>query len=1812
MRIKPVLVISIAIGITIFLSACKKNAVKLEYTNAKGEVPQLGNLVFRFNKSLMKDSLLNVWDSADYVTFEPRIPGRFRWESPDQLVFSPSQLLQPATSYTAKFNRELFRYSKYNKVEAADKISFNTPALALENAQVVWTMPDEATRNVIPQLDLFFNYKIDPARLKEKLSIEVDGKQTSFTPQTISSDSKISFRLASFKPEDRNYETKITIDKGLKPEGGTNSIQEAISENLSVPSPYVLTIQNVEAEYDGNEGTIRVTTNQQLVEADLKSYIGFAPSIQYTAEVDESGLTLRSDKFDLEKSYTVTFKEGMRGRIGGELKEESQHQVAFGELQAGISFTSKKAVYLSKRGAKNMEVKITNVPKVRITISKIYENNLVMTERYGYYPRATAASYESDDEEGDGAYYYDDYYRNDIELGDVIYQKEIDTRSLPKSGAGKILNVSQFEDRLPDFKGIYHVQISSMKDYWVKDSRFISVSDIGLVAKEGVDKIYVFANSIKTAEGMNGVNVSVYAKNNQLIGTGSTNGDGVAEIAYTKKEFSGFQPTMIIAKTDDDFNYLPFNSTRVNTSRFDVGGRRNNPSGLDAFVYAERDIYRPGEKINFSVIVRNREWKSPGEIPVKMKFLLPNGKELKEFRKTLNEEGSVEGSIEMALSAITGSYTLEVYTSNDLLLASEDFRIEEFVPDRIRVNAKLDKTFLKAGESTTLTVNAMNFFGPPAANRKYETEIQTRQKYFSPDKFEKFNFSFSNLNIPVEKEVKEGTTDAEGNAKITYTVPEHLKNTGVLQSTFYTTVFDETGRPVSRAASVDVYTQDVFFGIQYDGWYWHALNQPVKFILASVNKDGNAVSSKARVEIMKREYNTHLVNSGGYFRYESKVDVKSIEAKELTVGAASSYSFVPRIPGEYEIRVSIPGASSYVSQSFYSYGRWGWSDNNSFEVSNEGNVDIELDKKSYFTGENVKAHFRPPFSGRMLITMETDKLVKYQYVDVNVNDKERTVAVDLPLSSEHVPNVYITATLIKPHEISDLPLTVAHGFKNVKVEEKSRKMQVSIDAAKNVRSKTKQKVTVKAAPGSYVTLAAVDNGVLQVSNFESPDPYNFFYQKKALQVAAFDLYPLLFPEVRAKFSSTGGDGEADMNKRVNPMPAKRIKIVSYWSGIQKADGSGEATFEFSIPQFSGEIRLMAVAYKDQSFGSSEITMTVADPIVISTALPRFLSPGDTVTVPVTLSNTTAKPATISAAISVEGPLKIVGGNNQSVSINPKSESRAVFQVAADPSVAVGKIKIGVNGLGEKFNDETEISVRPASPLQKLSGSGSIAGGSNQKINIGLNDFIPSSISYKLVVSRSPALELGDHLRYLVEYPYGCTEQTVSAAFPQLYYGDMADLMGLNQKMKANANSNILEAIRKIKMRQTYKGGIMLWDNDGTEHWWATVYAAHFLLEAKKAGFDVDNSLIETTLGYINSRLKNRETINYYYNRNQSKMIAPKEVAYSLYVLAIAGKSNISSMNYYKSNQQLLALDSRYLLSAAYAAAGDKKSFNALLPSAFSGEESVSQTGGSFYSDVRDEAIALNALIDSDPGNSQVGIMAKHVSDKLKARDWLSTQERAFSFLSLGKLARSAVKSDVTADIKVNGKTVAKVEGGQWTGNQAALKGTNIDIETKGSGRLYYFWVAEGISTSGSYKEEDNYLRVRKRFYDRYGKPISGNTFKQNDLIIVGITLERSYSTDIENVVITDLLPAGFEIENPRTKEIPGMEWIKDAGDVRSLDVRDDRIHFFVDADQAKKHFYYAVRAVSPGVYKMGPVSADAMYNGEYHSYNGAGVIKVVQ
>ena len=887
---------------------------------------------------------------------------------------------------------------------------------------------------------------------------------------------------------------------------------------------------------------------------------------------------------------------------------------------------------------------------------------------------------------------------------------------------------------------------------------------------------------------------------------------------------------------------------------------------------------------------------------------------------------------------------------------------------------------------------------------------------------------------------------------------------------------------------------------------------------------------------------------------------------------------------------------------------WGYGDTQytSFEVNNEGNIDIKTDKEKYNSGETINALFTTPFEGRMLVTVERDHLIKYYYLDT----KNKAASLSLKADGDYLPNVYISATLFRPMSGDDMPLTVAHGIKPVTIESSANHLPVTIDVAAKSRANTKQTITVKTQPGAYVTIAAVDEGILQVKNYETPDPFKYFYQKVALVVNSYDIYPLLLPEIKTTKSSTGGDAaEAESNKRVNPVFVNRVKLVSFWSGIMQADASGMVRYNIDVPQFSGDLRVMATAYKGKAFGGADQHIKVADPIVISTALPRFFSPKDEVIMPVILSNTTNKNADAVVTVQLNGPLNLTSTNTQSIKIAANQEQRVVFDVSAQQAIGAAKVTVSVKAMNQVFNDVTDISVRPPASLQKLTSSGTANESTPANISV-QNKFIPASVTSSLIVGKSPLVQFTKNLASLINYPYGCVEQTVSTAFPQLYYYDLVKSIGGSKDANPNPAYNVQQAINKLQTMQLPDGALSYWPGGSYESWWGSIYATNFLLEARKAGYEVNNNTVDRLLQYMQYKLNSKEVVTFYYNGNASKRVAPEEVAYSLYVLALAGEPQPSSMNYYKAHPELLTLDSKYLLSAAYSLSGNMQQSKAVLPPAFEGEKPNTAFGGSFYSYIRDEALSLNVLLDIDANNAQVGIMAKQLSEQLKNQYYLNTQENAFSLLALGKIARMANNTTATANISSNGKTVATTSGDNVVLDTKQYINAALKLNVNGKGNYYYFTETSGITTDGSYVQEDKYLKVRRTFLDRNGNTISSNNFHQNDLVVVRLTLEGEWESDIDNVVITDLLAAGFEIENTRLTEMPEMKWITDEATPDYTDIRDDRILMFTSASRQPKNFYYMVRAVSPGTFQLGPVQADAMYNGAYHSYNGAGVVNV--
>jgi uncharacterized protein YfaS (alpha-2-macroglobulin family) len=1780
--------------IILFLFSCKQSGrVTLIDTNCSGEIPQKTNLKFIFSKDLISDSLLAAggWQSEKYIRFIPEVEGFYRWENSQTLVFSPANGFSPATSFTAEISSEVCKFTKY-QLGKIPILKFHTPPQKLENLTAQWTAFNPADKGIGLLAELHFTYPQPANELQKWITLRLNGQETSFTvvnPET-ENEKKCVLAVKGIQPEDKEFVIDIEIKEGLLPHGGKNPTTEPIRTTFALASPLVLQITKIEAIHDGVEGVVKLFTSQKIVNDQLKSLIKISPSLNFNVQATDEGIQISSAGFLPTQTYEISVLQGLKGVVGSELKEKYKSSIMFGELEPAISFCDKNAHYLSAKGNKNIMVNIVNVPKVKLTVRKIYESNILPALRYGA-----------------GESYYDDYYDTEdvtYSVSDVVYEEEIATARLPKKGASHLLNFN-LRERLSEYKGIYHISLYSASDYWINDSRIVSLSDLGIIARETENFLTVFINSISTAKQVEGVECRVFGTNNQLIGQAKTDNNGMAFIELKKESAPGFKPSLITVATSKDFNYLSLRDARVETSRFDVGGKSISSSKLDAFIYGERDMYRPGEKINLSAIVRTSDWKKPGEIPVKIKFSLPNGMEFKSLKKLLNEQGSCEVSFELPEQAVTGSYLFQLFTANDVLLGSKTILVEDFMPDRIKVATHLEREHMTLKDTLMLRGSAQNLFGTPAAGRNYEVELQLHRENFHSKKFPQYNFDLSFYKSYIESIVRQGITDEAGDFYEKFSLPQTLLNQGIVAAKLFTTVFDETGRPVNRFHSATVFTQKVFLGISQSDYYYQPLHQNISFGIIALNHSDELTTARARVQLIKYDYKTVLSKSWDYFRYESQVEEKILVEKNLDIsGTNTVFNFVPKTPGEYEIRVFLPDAKSYVKQRFYSYGGAGAGFSN-FEVNREGHIDIALDKAAYQSGEKAKLLFKTPFNGKMLVTVERDEIMEKFYLDV----QNRSATATLQLRDKYLPNVYVTATLFKPHAESDLPLTVAHGFKNISVSETSRKINLQILAPEKIRSNSHQKITVRGAPNSFITFAAVDEGILQITDYKTPDPYAHFYSKRALQVNSYDMYANLFPEVKSTLTSVGGDG-FDLSKRVNPITSKRVKLVRYWSGIQKTNADGTAIFEFDVPSFSGELRLMAVNYVNEKFGAAEKFMKVADPIVISSAIPRFLSPGDEALVALTLSNTTSQLKNVRVNIETEGPVQVRALSAQSVSIAPNRESRIEYKLLADPKIGGGKVTVTAVSGNEKFNESTEISVRPIASLYKVFSNGEVNAGETRKITLPTSGFIKGTENYSLIVSHSPLVQLGENLTNLLRYPHGCTEQIVAAAFPQIYFADLCQAIGFRPSVSAGVSYNVSEAIKKIKLRQLFTGGVSLWDNQTEDHWWASAFATHFLIEAKQNGYEVDDNCLDKLLSFLQTKLRKKELLPYYYNGGKYKMLAAREIPYSLFVLSLAGKPQFGTMNYYKSNQQLLTEDGKFLLAAAFALGGDRAMIYQLQPNVFEQQISDKDVTSHFASDLRDEAIALDVLIHVQPENNQIPVMAKHVAEKLSSRKYLSTQELVFSLNALGKLSKKNISKNITAKLKVNGKPILEMKNNSIKLTSSQLTSGEAEITASGEGKAYYFLEASGISATGKIEEKDNYLRVRRTFYDRYGRPITDFSFKQNDLIIVEISLDNSFRQIIQNVVITDLLPAGFEIENPRVKEIPGLSWIKNESQPMHTDIRDDRINLFVNAGSNTQYYYYAVRAVSPGKYQLGILSADAMYAGEYHSYSGSGIVTI--
>lgn len=1773
----------------------KKLRVKSDNTNNHFGLYQ--NLEFTFAQDVVSEDFINQIDTLGYLNFEPPVFGRFLWIESNVLVFSPAMGFAPATAYQATWSQEAFT-ALGKDLEAPEKgIQFGTAPLDLQSVNCFWEIRNEA-KGI--QFLLSFNYSVLPENVENLITVKLGKEryQAAVDQELEMGQIALFIDYPSMETPDK---AQITIEKGAGCVNCNKVTEKEITMTVDVPDLKNFSVVSYDANADYDQMTILVHLSQPVEEKDLKKHITISPAVEnMTAEPMSGGILIKGD-FAAKENYEVLISKDLKSRFGILLGEEHRFLATFAEPTPYLVFEDASANYLSLKGERNLVLNAANVKKIRLTVFKVYENNI---SNYLYDGRQWDWDYYDD-------YWYDyNYWPMTNRFGDEVFTKVIDMSSLSSEKNRYLLNLDPQEMKLDDrHKGMYVIRVEDYDHAWTQASMTLSMSDIGLIARKGADVFMVTAVSIQHGTPLSGVKITLTSTNNQEVATMTTNADGVAMFTDTKNKFKPFDIGMITARKENDFNYLRLYGTEVNNSKYDLSGKYSERLDFDLFVYGDRELYRPGDSIHVNAIARDWNYGVVDEIPVNIRVRNPMGEQFGLYRKTLSKNGSTALSFELPSYAATGNWNIIFENAAGVVQKNYYVKVEEFMPDRIKVTTKTDKTVYGLSDSFTLQGEAFNLFGPPAVGRKYEVTAKMRRKSFYAKQFPDYSFSLSNDSYGLYFDnMSEGVTGEDGSFSEKF-FADLVENTGVYDGTIYTTVFDENGRPVNRINRFDQFTQDVFIGIRYHD-YWYGTSVPLNFNVVAVDTKGELSQVEgARAQIIRYYWETVQVRASGSSRveYRSQKREEMVYDKAINIsGKETVISYTPKISGSYTLKIYLPNTDhSYVSTSFYAYG-YETTSGSSFAVDKEGSIKIELDKNEYEPNEKAQILFTAPFSGKMLVTIERESIKDYYWLNLD----NKTASLSLNLKNEYIPNCYISATAFRDlSQANAVPLTVARGYENITVRRKSDKTAIKIDADENSRSQTKQKIKVKTEPNSYVTIAAVDEGILQITNYQTPNPYDYFYGKRALEMRAYDLFPFLFREVSFDKSTVGGDDALELDRMVNPMQNNRVKLVTFWSGVLQADKSGKAEFSIDIPQFSGSLRIMAVSWKDGKFGSTSQNMTVSDPIVISSGIPRFFSPGDAPKIPVVLTNTTDKEAKVKVSMTTSPLLTIQGEKEANVTIKPNGEATCYFDITASNDVGTAEITVTARAFSETFTEKTDISIRPAAGFTSFYDGGVITKEKPLTKQVG-EEFVNSTVVSEMMLSRNLAAQYAGDLAEVVYYPYGCLEQTASRAFPLLYLDDLATSL---QKGKTGGYSPrfvINESIKRIASMRNSSGGLNYWPGGSYHNWWSECYAAHFLTEAKKAGYTVDDDLMQRVMTHLSGHAKTQYKEDYWYWDSHSKTYksykrVSKSVIYAIYVLALNGKQEISQMNYYKTNAAELTPDMRVMLGSAFAIVGDMTSCEYLMNYTEDLGAARTYSGGDFSSAIRNNALMLNYMVDAIPDDPRIPTLALQLNKAVKDSRYLSTQERAFTLLAFGKLARRAAGSTITADVSLSGKNIGKFDGKDFSWRGAKGETGLLEVKGEGSGDLYYFVETSGIPKK-PVKEEDNNIRARKRFLDRNGKEVNLNDIKQGAMIYVEIAVNTTNSLNVENVGIQDLLPACFEIENPRLNDNQRFNWMKSSYSYDYQDIRDDRITFFTTVTPNVKYFYYVVRAVSTGTYVMGPLSATAMYDGNYTSVYGQG------
>ncbi len=1586
-----------------------------------------------------------------------------------------------------------------------------------------------------------------------------------------------------------------TADSGDTTATGTTG--GPVTARPEPPAPY-FAFRRLEVQTSGEAPEACLVFTRKLDNSGAtkyEDYLKIEPEVRFALRVTQDRLCIQGLSF--AQSYQLELKAGMPAAGGQEKLTKSETiPVELRDKPALVRFGT--GFVLARENTDGVPITTVNVAKLDIKVLRVGDRLLSQVQT-GIIDQREFYEYERTSIEN--------------EQGQIVWSGQL---TIPDNRRNdEVVTVFPIRRAIKDRKpGAYMIMAADAADQgsteenvnWKpKAAQFIIDTDLGLTTFKGRDGLNVFVRSLTSASGLSGVKVTLVARNNEELLNAKTDGEGrVTFPAAITRGTGGLEPVVVMAYgRDGDFAYLDLRRPAFDLTDRGVDGRAS-PDQIDAYLYTDRGVYRPGETVNVVTLLRDQQAKSLG---TQLNYVLsrPDGLEAKKWVVAEKDivAGGTASPVKLTATAPRGRWQVAAYVDpKGEPIGRVAFDVQDFVPQKLKVELKPTKSILRPGEQAVIDVSGRFLYGAPAAGLGGEgtmtitsdgapfADVAALKGY----KFGKVDDTFEGTQVTMS--VPE--TDAAGKTQATAAIEELAETSLPLKAVIDIAIFEPGGRTTSDQVTLPVRTRDTMIGVR-PAFQWDSVqeNTPANFEIVAVDAEGKQKAASVTWELVNEDIDYRWYQVDNDWKYERVVNDRIVDGGKADLTASSVFKVSKPLPwGSYRLTVADGQSGATTAYRFWS--GWGSGADN----DRPDRVAVAADKTQYASGDTAKIKISPPSDGKALVVVASNKIHFTKVVEASASG----TTVSVPVSSDWGAGAYALVTHYRPLSSAQTRAPARSiGVAWLAVDPAPRTLQVAIKAPQKTAPNRKLVVPIEVknqgwGEAVYVALAAVDEGILQLTDFVSPDPTKHYFGKRRLGLDMRDDYGRLIATNRAIVGElrSGGDGVGGRSLAVVPQ-----KTVSLFSGVVALEG-GKANIALDIPDFNGELRLMAVAYSPSKLGKAEQPLTVRDPVVAEVVLPRFMAPGDKLTAALNMHNVEGAAGSYTATITATGSARSPGGLTRATTTLNAGERKLLAVPLEAAAAGIGSVALNVEGPnGFKVSRSWPIEVRE--PQLAVSTEDTVAVAPGKENRFGkelLASFKPGTAQVAVTVAGGRGFnDVPGLLRWLDRYPYGCLEQTTSRAFPLVYYNDMALLAQVKQDK--NIKDRVQDAAYRILDMQTYGGSFGMWSSiSGEADAYIGMFATDFLMQAKAKGYVVPEEGIERALGWAR-RAAGSES-----NGDLAR-------AYGFYLLARAGTLNPSELRYF-SDTRSEGMTNAFALGLMGAALGDIGDRARAAP-AFTKARDVAlaaQPGkyvtDSYYGSLLRDVAGLTAMSAKAGQAGLIPALVSRVSGFDPRLNYTTTQEKAWMLLA----AHEVEAATPPVNVAVTGPTVAAAsQGGKVVRFSPTLAQVDQGVAIKNNGQkeVYRIVSAEGIPAQ-PLPAAQNGVTLQKAIVTMSGQPASLANVKQNDRFIVHLSGEMA-DNRARLMALLDLLPAGFEIEGAVQRKDDGSTiypFLPVLAAANITEARDDRFVVTFDigsnyqptdpkeiAKQRRPtfHFAYIVRATVPGAYTVPAALVEDMY-----------------